>query len=110
GVRLPSPCEHRGRSYRPPFPTRRSSDLRGKHRLRTPRSESICPGRASCRLVRWAGMRTREMLDGNAAAARVAHALSEVIAIYPIDRKSTRLNSSHVKNSHAVHCSKNKKI
>src|SRR5690606_18698738 len=84
GVRLPSPCEHRGRSYRPPFPTRRSSDLRGKHRLRTPRSESICPGRASCRLVRWAGMRTREMLDGNAAAARVAHALSEVIAIYPI--------------------------
>src|SRR5688572_8581482 len=29
-------------------------------------------------------MRNREMLDGNEAAARVAHALSEVIAIYPI--------------------------
>ncbi|MFO7299772.1 MAG: pyruvate:ferredoxin (flavodoxin) oxidoreductase, partial [Actinomycetes bacterium] len=29
-------------------------------------------------------MRIREMLDANEAAARVAHALSEVIAIYPI--------------------------
>jgi pyruvate-ferredoxin/flavodoxin oxidoreductase len=29
-------------------------------------------------------MKNREMLDGNEAAARVAHALSEVIAIYPI--------------------------
>src|SRR5690606_9599875 len=29
-------------------------------------------------------MRLRELLDGNEAAARVAHALSEVIAIYPI--------------------------
>ncbi|MFP3913859.1 MAG: pyruvate:ferredoxin (flavodoxin) oxidoreductase [Actinomycetota bacterium] len=29
-------------------------------------------------------MKSREMLDGNEAAARVAHALSEVIAIYPI--------------------------
>src|SRR5690554_3789774 len=29
-------------------------------------------------------MRVRELLDGNEAVARVAHALSEVIAIYPI--------------------------
>src|SRR5690606_37298466 len=34
-------------------------------------------------------MRNREMLDGNEAAPRVAHALSEVIAIYPITPASS---------------------
>src|SRR5690349_23835131 len=32
------------------------------------------------------------------------------IPIVPIDRKSTRLNSSHVENSYAVFCLKKKKL
>src|SRR5690606_41291565 len=101
---LQSPRHHR---LLHPFPTRRSSDLMrtfcagsvrnrarncvrnksGRHKLvRTPRSPS-------------AGF-------GSFGSARYGTGLSPPISR---DRKSTRLNSSHVKISYAVFCLKKKK-
>src|SRR5436305_6479911 len=42
------------------------------------------------------------------AAASPRHALFEAIGAVPEDRKSTRLNSSHVRISYAVFCLKKK--
>ena len=44
------------------------------------------------------------------AAARRAGVLGSVPAWLPLDRKSTRLNSSHVVSSYAVFCLKKKNI
>src|SRR5699024_11383678 len=38
------------------------------------------------------------------------YAAEEIYGIIPADRKSTRLNSSHVSNSYAVFCLKKKKL
>src|SRR5690606_40489406 len=88
------------------FPTRRSSDLsllahgslqpvlaRGGHELFT------TPHQASVTLE-------RRTLPGESVAA-VRH---EVQQMLNRDRKSTRLNSSHVKISYAVFCLKKKKL
>src|SRR3712207_7751654 len=76
---------------RPPrstlFPTRRSSDLAHGLQVRIRRRESV-------------GARERgEVLQ------RVAHAQTPRL----VDRKSTRLNSSHANISYAVFCLKKKK-
>src|SRR5699024_12642984 len=76
----------------PSFPTRRSSDLRHHRRDRPPGQ----PPRAQ---------------RGRAAAEPVPHRLLPHGARHPRaqDRKSTRLNSSHVSISYAVFCLKKKK-
>src|SRR5207249_10784536 len=93
-ARRPSPL--------PSFPTRRSSDLphfarRGvvarPHRAPRPRVRHPCVARLSNprrRLHTRAGLRAEQHMDA--------------------DRKSTRLNSSHVSISYAVFCLKKKKL
>src|SRR5690606_41583015 len=93
----------------PPFPTRRSSDLiapgGGRHQV-LPHRE----GREDLAALRHeadAALRDavgRQLLDafasqGDGAAACAMHSAQA-------DRKSTRLNSSHVKISYAVFCLK----
>src|SRR5690606_40547544 len=81
------------------FPTRRSSDLACRHELVGRRSE---PQQRN-------DTRARE-LDGT--AGRLCRGCAPADAgpcIHPpADRKSTRLNSSHVKISYAVFCLKKK--
>src|SRR5690606_41913776 len=78
------------------FPTRRSSDL--DNGTSSPRWRS-CVGnrkRASLGTIHRAGQANAERLRRELQRA-------------PADRKSTRLNSSHVKISYAVFCLKKKK-
>src|SRR5690349_23820074 len=72
-------------------PTRRSSDLARRSRHRSLRRQ--------CRAV-WRSPSQRTM--------PIATPLG-IAAAYAIDRKSTRLNSSHVEISYAVFCLKKKK-
>src|SRR5207253_3465057 len=55
----------------------------------------------------------RRSIAGATEAARVHQSLQQkrpiAIAQFPVDRKSTRLNSSHVAISYAVFCLKKKK-
>src|SRR5690606_41517882 len=74
------------------FPTRRSSDLHACSAL-GPMSRSI----------RWRISAAALLVK---VTARMAWAGTPLASI---DRKSTRLNSSHVKNSYAVFCLKKKK-
>src|SRR5690606_42016126 len=79
----------------PSFPTRRSSDLGG-----------VVRGVAGCR--HRAQGQSGVLVDGDLVA--VAHGRAgEGDAGVGGDRKSTRLNSSHVKISYAVFCLKKKK-
>src|SRR5690606_41977143 len=87
------------------FPTRRSSDLASKRPR--PRSNS-----ASASPVR----RGPSVDDADPARVRSSVTASSVARSWPAyaftadtDRKSTRLNSSHVKISYAVFCLKKKK-
>src|SRR5436305_8489717 len=73
------------------FPTRRSSDLLAEHRER---GEGPRPSRADDRL------RLDPPLRGRGRSSRSRSSA---------DRKSTRLNSSHVRISYAVFCLKKKK-
>src|SRR5699024_11766166 len=99
-------CSSSDHRYLHPFPTRRSSDLlrRGHPRLRQVSKPSI-----------QAVSRAREAAFLRAAAncGESALDLSEnmrIIRSYAFeDRKSTRLNSSHVSISYAVFCLKKKK-
>src|SRR5690606_40755051 len=75
----------------PSFPTRRSSDLRQRHAL-------LLPAR---KLAGRALLVAGEASDLHDAPDTLAHLRGR-------DRKSTRLNSSHVKNSYAVFCLKKK--
>src|SRR5207302_11287005 len=84
------------------FPTRRSSDLRRHHRRRhrglqrrLPPRQARLQGRAAARAAA-ADVRNHLARRGPGGSARQ-------------DRKSTRLNSSHVKISYAVFCLKKKK-
>src|SRR5690606_41314888 len=80
------------------FPTRRSSDLAG-----------VQPEQADCvghgKFEEIAGADERR---GAGHAIRFARSLVHDIADREEDRKSTRLNSSHVKISYAVFCLKKK--
>src|SRR5207302_8214157 len=82
---------HRDHRYLHSFPTRRSSDLVDLGRLLLDRGQHLVEG-------------------GHQGADLVAPRLARqrVLAGHQ-DRKSTRLNSSHVKISYAVFCLKKKK-
>src|SRR5690606_41835083 len=86
-----SPCAHRDL---PSFPTRRSSDLHTDE-----------PGsRVVLRQARWRHFAIVDEPD----ALHTGEILS--LCLPHLDRKSTRLNSSHVKISYAVFCLKKKKM
>src|SRR5690606_41893678 len=51
-----------------------------------------------------------ERAEGRARLVADPYRLVAVRRVHPVDRKSTRLNSSHVKISYAVFCLKKKKI
>src|SRR5690606_41373127 len=87
-----SPGDHRSLHS---FPTRRSSDL-SESKL------SIISNRIANGKYRSNFGRTNTPLNSSAVT------LDKTIR--PVDRKSTRLNSSHVKISYAVFCLKKKKI
>src|SRR5690606_41079979 len=55
----------------------------------------------------WPGSKRRCELG---VAERIARAVGDRARIVAVDRKSTRLNSSHVKSSYAVFCLKKKNI
>src|SRR5699024_12564335 len=85
------------------FPTRRSSDLQSRDRNSFPLT-----------LLRLAGFRGARTLAKTGALRQRRLAVSSTgrasPPLPPGDRKSTRLNSSHVSISYAVFCLKKKKI
>src|SRR5690606_41999977 len=84
----------------PSFPTRRSSDL--SHTTR----QKWCGYRARFRPA-FPVHRAAAVALSACATSRPLHSLSS--RTFRRDRKSTRLNSSHVKISYAVFCLKKKK-
>src|SRR5690606_40052584 len=91
------------------FPTRRSSDLRRRARLRRRGARS---GRrlAAVRFQPPVGRRGGDLRGRADRGAVVGHDdTATVTEVTLADRKSTRLNSSHVKISYAVFCLKKKR-
>src|SRR5690554_7665390 len=92
------------------FPTRRSSDLATKMAMdggaKVAHAPSIEIGLAALRAGKGADLLLVDvMMD---IAGLIAGLEAERIAIPVVDRKSTRLNSSHVRISYAVFCLKKK--
>src|SRR5690606_42019541 len=90
----------------PSFPTRRSSDLQPL--------AIICPLMLqACKRARGDARALFEPLGGDARECRPLHLVARGLPCLARgakqDRKSTRLNSSHVKISYAVFCLKKKK-
>src|SRR5690349_23881410 len=81
----------------PSFPTRRSSDLST--------SEPPSSSGAVTRSGRW----RRDAASAVFSATRYSHVSGDDAPLNDGDRKSTRLNSSHVEISYAVFCLKKKK-
>src|SRR5438874_10084734 len=92
--RRPHPC-HSPRRVQPSFPTRRSSDL--------------CPVDLTILRGAFAPVVGKAVIlrDARRAAHRAESQPCQLLA--QTDRKSTRLNSSHVESSYAVFCLKKKK-
>src|SRR5690606_41761853 len=93
-----------------PFPTRRSSDLTQAGARDTPTVDTGALAPLGIGPVEETVYRTLLRSPGSTASK-----LAETLALSPVrlrravDRKSTRLNSSHVKISYAVFCLKKKK-
>src|SRR5690606_41981643 len=91
------------------FPTRRSSDLLGLVSFQNFKSHGRpfrCPKPQSGKTTRPAS-RTRQLCNHKTIAATctwLAPCTRMIISCRSSDRKSTRLNSSHVKISYAVFC------
>src|SRR5207253_11363438 len=98
---------HSPSSYPPPLPHRHP------HSFPTRRSSDLIAGYALARLTfRWAGLLgTAIFVTYLVPQTLLFNPLVEIIRDYHIgeDRKSTRLNSSHVAISYAVFCLKKKK-
>src|SRR5690606_41396178 len=93
-----------------PFPTRRSSDLTGQGGPYQRRDRQADLG-ARTKLMKYLGICVAQLargpIGGKAYRARcVTDAYTGDMADPTLDRKSTRLNSSHVKSSYAVFCLK----
>src|SRR5690606_41217888 len=78
------------------FPTRRSSDLESRIRPTTMAAEDVLHDIGAISMIG----------SDSQAMGRVGET---IIRTWQTDRKSTRLNSSHVKISYAVFCLKKKK-
>src|SRR5690606_39801194 len=105
-----SPYIHYPPSALPPFPTRRSPDLR---LIRLGDSASRLIGGWAMphlsRLVDQLGETANlAMLDGDRGVYLAQAPSRHAMRMFTEDRKSTRLNSSHVKTSYAGCRSKNK--
>src|SRR5690606_41615993 len=94
----------------PPFPTRRSSDLRLRRQLTRAqaRFQRVQHQRRAARILARRRSRDpsawiRELYVGSELDR---HQIDRVARLWTEDRKSTRLNSSHVKISYAVFCLK----
>src|SRR5690606_39289163 len=85
------------------FPTRRSSDLSHRHRLRRLRGTRPCPQQGAVPLLPPGSGEPRRR-----PPRRLPRPPASPPPLHARDRKSTRLNSSHVKNSYAVFCLKKK--
>src|SRR5207302_11279563 len=96
-------------SVPPPFSFSCYRHLRHLHSFPTRRSSDLVPG--ACGRNRALGDRSPSRRGGGRRTPPVAR-LRSVLAgsKHAGDRKSTRLNSSHVKISYAVFCLKKKKI
>src|SRR5688500_19548639 len=81
----------------PPLPTRRSSDL---ERFSASTMRSLCSGLTRAYTDTSADVRESASADSCSSSAPVV--------VRPSDRKSTRLNSSHLVISYAVFCLKKK--
>src|SRR5207253_10916154 len=92
--------------YLPSFPTRRSSDLHGNAADRAHDAEAPSAGKALRDLTRHADERAAELVPLELALELDLHATRLPSCV--VDRKSTRLNSSHVAISYAVFCLKKK--
>src|SRR5204862_8103800 len=89
------------------FPTRRSSDLAGGPRLESDHPDLDADPRAAALVAEAAAILD---LPGRDSVIRVRSELPPGVGLGSSDRKSTRLNSSHVEISYAVFCLKKKKI
>src|SRR5690606_41642447 len=107
GIRSLLVCRHGAHRDLRSFPTRRSSDLyrlaAGAHKGQLRRSGE--PYITHPLAV--AGIVARYGMDDVTIAAALLHDAVED-TVLTLDRKSTRLNSSHVKISYAVFCLKKK--
>src|SRR5207249_6208008 len=92
------------------FPTRRSSDLAEMSRngaSGTPSFHPIRPRRHQTQRASTMGNMTTEGLLNVASTKQTRDKLNSnalFIGLFHVDRKSTRLNSSHVSISYAVFC------
>src|SRR5690606_41260367 len=107
---LPITTQSRHHLTHQPFPTRRSSDLfenpgRRVTGMQVIQVAPVAGQQVEAAVILNASCHLRQVLLGRALAAQEArHELAP-----GADRKSTRLNSSHVKISYAVFCLKKKK-
>src|SRR5690606_41933571 len=102
-------CFHRYRDHLHlhSFPTRRSSDLVPLSALAIAGRHNALNAMAALALGALAGAPMPRMIEALKAFRGLPHRV-EPIACRERDRKSTRLNSSHVKISYAVFCLKKK--
>src|SRR5690606_40681968 len=94
----------------PSFPTRRSSDLGGPSVRQPPAGAGGGPGASARNRGPMRAWRTSALQDRSDRAGHVVQVAGvQRRQADAADRKSTRLNSSHVKISYAVFCLKKKK-
>src|SRR5690606_42144672 len=91
------------------FPTRRSSDLHGEAAAETPPPRAAKPAMkvektCSRGLASWLAGKNVSLAISSYQSGRIY--LVGTVREGRVDRKSTRLNSSHVKSSYAVFCLK----
>src|SRR5699024_12465844 len=97
------------RDRRPPpsFPTRRSSDL-GSSRLSSAIADRVF-GRGGCGRTSFNRPYSLREVRGSTSSLRLERRIcAPASKVVQADRKSTRLNSSHVSISYAVFCLKKK--
>src|SRR5690606_40337175 len=105
GTRSPMLPRSAGHRYPPSFPTRRSSDLELRHELLGP--GELVADHAQVRPLRRQGG-PGDLDRGQHGVVHEEDEAGRADGADLGDRKSTRLNSSHVKTSYAVFCLKKK--